>query len=289
MKYLGYCALISIIKKLSENQKAALASGKFYQLSRIDEIGVSNEGLVEIYYKLSPTQLTLLKDGYFNQIDLLNSSQHYRARIANHLERLEKYGYDSTKAYMGNDIVEFNELNVPEFIRNSKIWSSVRRRGSKCWYTGEECIVDLGDEGPWSASDEHLIPESRGGKRTRGNIVIAARFTNTRLANAPLHVKLHVRAVLLEKREFFMYLNSSEKVRKIKYYIDQVFDQYKVKGHLPWNTVPKNLREYTGPALHNHNQYEKKFIDRFVGKTHNIKKQLEDICDGMETWQYITT
>jgi len=286
MKYLGYHTLIDIWSKLSENQKSALVSGNFDQLTGNDVNDVSNKGLLAISRKLSPTQINLMKSYYSNQIDFDHCSQNRRQRIACHLMRMDEYGYDSTKVYVDDNIVEYNELNVPKIIKGLRGWRLVRRFGDICWYTGEECIVDIDGRKAWSVSEEHLIPKARGGRRMRGNTVVVANFVNGKLENAPLHVKLHVRSELIDMRQSLTNLEPHQKVSEYKAAISRVLNLYKVKGHLPWVTVPVDLRRHIRPMLIKHLEFEKEFIDRFIGKKHNIRTLLEGMTDGMETWQF---
>lgn len=60
-------------------------------------------------------------------------------------------------------------------LRNHRSSAADRQRGH-CWY----CGVLMRESGPLGCTAEHLLPLSDGGRDTKGNIVAACRFCNSR-------------------------------------------------------------------------------------------------------------
>jgi hypothetical protein len=109
------------------------------------------------------------------------------------------------------------------------------RHGSICFYTGINCVV--GDANSvLSASREHLVPQKRRCKaKIKNNIVVAASQINSVIGNAPLKVKYMIKK---EIREFIKTLPEDmtdvKKIRKCCNEINEIFDELRVFGYLPW-------------------------------------------------------
>lgn len=281
---------MSVWIKLTKQQKNCLIDDRLDLLTDIMEGKISNRGLKEIHKKMTPGQLRMVGNKHFYQIDYTQLSPNQLSSFVKHLQQLDEHGGDYKAIILNKkfQVYEYNELTAPDYIKETKMWAVARRLGNICWYTGEECYISLGDVA-WCLTEEHLIPDSRGGSRTDDNIVVAAYFVNNKLANAPLHVKLHIRSELIEIRNSVAHLSSQVKVGRYKEKINQVLEVYKVHGCLPWNTAPKTLEQTIDQAFEDHCKAEQEFIDKFLGNVHNIRQILEEMTDGLEAWQQHST
>lgn len=112
-----------------------------------------------------------------------------------------------------------------------------KRRGTVCFYTGINCTVEDGQSNSdLAASKEHLVPRARQYRKPiKNNIVVAARSINNTIGNAPLKVKYMLKKDLTEfVKTLPVDMPDLKKIRKCSKKVNEIFDQFRVLGILPW-------------------------------------------------------
>lgn len=130
------------------------------------------------------------------------------------------------------------QSQIPSKYLKSLTFRVAAHQGSlTCFYTGLPCHISFrSPKEDWTASVEHLHPRKFGGKNDFDNLVIAAKFVNNMLGNAPLEVKLDIRDKL-QGLKFFPTVSQDKKTEIIKDFVRDELDSYKVDGIplYPWD------------------------------------------------------
>lgn len=130
------------------------------------------------------------------------------------------------------------QSQIPSKYLKSLTFRVAAFRGSmECFYTGLPCRFSLrSPKEDWTASVEHLHPRKFGGKNNFDNLVIAAKFVNNMLGNAPLEVKLDIREKL-HNLKFLPNVTDDQKREIISDFVRNELDSYKVDGIplYPWD------------------------------------------------------
>jgi hypothetical protein len=137
--------------------------------------------------------------------------------------------------------IRIRELHkqLPAKFFKSQIFRVVAQQGNlKCFYTGLACHLNIRNptSNDWNASVEHLHPKKFGGGNEDNNLVVAAKFVNNMLGNAPLEVKLDIREKL-HSLKFLPNVTMEHKTEIIKNFVREELDSYRIDGIplYPWD------------------------------------------------------
>jgi hypothetical protein len=132
----------------------------------------------------------------------------------------------------------------------------INRLGSSCWYTGLNCVIehDTHPDTFYFPTREHIFPKSRMNMLTHdefnrrirvNNVVIACRYVNNAIGNAPAQVKCdlreHLKTVIAEHGDGTGQF-TTHNMELIKTSVDSFLDKYRVyKNSLAWEMVNISL------------------------------------------------
>jgi hypothetical protein len=145
------------------------------------------------------------------------------------------------------------KVEFPRSLIHSKLNAKLNRgivKNFNCFYSGVECYwvswknFELEQRKlPWALNREHLVSAYNAGRFLRlsttqkenneGNIVYAGRYINAKIGHSPLPLKILIKRHL-EKCEYDRTNCTYENALKIKQYLIEYEDQYKLGGLYPW-------------------------------------------------------
>lgn len=276
---IDYASLACFWSRLTDIQKKLIIHKQFDYLPANAE--VKKESILMVWSKLTKSQKKLVNCGFFHGFEIngratraqkvmLFKIQLRHEKIINpglvaKIKKIKKGPYKGTP---------------PGSRENWSTYKLAQKIGhSRCWYTGEECIITTSSIA-WAATREHIISQAYGWTGRKRNTAIAANFVNNLLGCAPLHVKMHVKNEL-SKISCFPTLDGEQKQKIYRRVINGVLKQYKVCGVFPWDTSKGN--EKVKMAYDRHMAIQQNYVDNLLENCDNIRDYLEENYDGMET------
>lgn len=280
---IDYASLACFWSRLTDEQKKLIIHKQFDYLP--DDAEVKKESVLIVWSKLTKSQKKLVNCGFFHGFEInRRATRAQKAMLLKIQLKHEKIINPELVITIKKIKKGFHKRTSPGSKENWSTYKLAQKIGhSRCWYTGEECTISI-SRGPWSATREHIIPQVYGWNGKQRNTTIAANFVNNLLGCAPIHVKMHVRREL-SKISCLPTLNGKQKKKIYKQVINNVLNQYRVCGSLPWET-PKKAKSAKASiikmAYYRHMIIQKNYVDNIQENSDNVRGYLEENCDGME-------
>jgi len=292
---IDYASLACFWSRLTDEQKKLIKHEQFDYMP--EDTKVKTESVLIVWEKLTGPQKKLIKSGFFDMCRIKGKYTPAQKRVMLEIQNRHEEIIDQNLVDKLGKVKKIKKKGSsggtpPGPKAKLSICKLADKIGhSRCWYTNEDCHITV-TKTAWSATREHIIPQAYGWNGKQRNTAIAASFVNNLLGCAPIHVKMHVKSDLA-KIFCFPGLDDEQKEKVYRQVINNVLDQYRIFGSLPWDnpssvnsgkSAHKNAKSsIIEMAYHRHMIIQKNYVDNIQKNCDNIRDYLEENYNGMET------